>query len=141
MQRAIEALTVIFWLATWAVLASYASALNLAGAGRAVTVTGLTRRGPPSPSDDYDDEGLGIAASATATDAASGLGMAIATNPSAKTSSAPGSALQVSSASAIQAAEISIGVDAGLGAIIWVLFIITLVMTSEYPYFCDTSIW
>ncbi|KAH8898321.1 hypothetical protein GQ53DRAFT_881388 [Thozetella sp. PMI_491] len=101
---AVEALTNIFWLASWATFASYASAINLPGAGRAVG----RRQAPPGPAG-------GPATQATTTP--TGLGPTAA------------GGLASNSASAVLAAEIAIAVDAAIGAVIWVLFCITLLMT------------
>lgn len=107
-NRVLEGLTNIFWLASWATFASYATALNVAGAGR-----GLARR-------DRDDDDDGPSAGIAAGLAAAGLG--------------PKAAKAGNAASLRSAADIAIAVDAGIGAVIWVLFIVTLFTTGQFEY-------
>jgi len=52
----VEVITNIFWLGSWAVFASYASQLNLAGAGRGSNVVVISSR---------DTNGLGSSAAAS----------------------------------------------------------------------------
>lgn len=101
-----ESLGVIFWLAAWATLASYASALNVGGAFRAVIV-GLQRRQyayppgyapPPPPPGGY---------------------------------AVPGYAAPASHVTTVEAAKAAIAVDAGLGAVVWILAIATLILSGE----------
>ncbi|ORY59740.1 uncharacterized protein BCR38DRAFT_412735 [Pseudomassariella vexata] len=111
-QIVFEAFLVVFWLAAWATLASYASALNLGGAGRTsraslgtMPASGLGRRG--------GQESLREA-----------IMMAISDMN-------PASTLEQVSTSSVEAAETIIGISAALGAVIWVLFIITMIMTDN----------
>lgn len=126
-HRVVEGLTNVFWLATWASLASYASALNVANAGYYFVLAGRqlgigSDAPPPPPHGAGGPDGGRGPGSAGAGSVGGGPG-----GPGPTGSSAAAAAR-----SSIQAARISIAVDAGLGAVIWVLFIITLIATSEY---------
>jgi hypothetical protein len=89
-RSSVEALTNILWLASWATFASYASAINLPGAGRTF---------PPPPETTVDG---------------------------------PSQVLDFtwSTASEVMAAKVAVAVDAAIGAVIWVLFCITLFATG-----------
>ncbi|KAK8070150.1 hypothetical protein PG994_006766 [Apiospora phragmitis] len=124
--RVVEGLTNIFWLAAWASLASLASALNVARAGYYYVLTarqiGLIGAGqaqpPPPPPDGGPDGGRGPG----------GVGVG---GPGVGAGGAAAAASAAATArSTIQAAKIAICVDAGLGAVIWVLFIVTLIATT-----------
>ncbi|KAK8097136.1 uncharacterized protein PG998_005359 [Apiospora kogelbergensis] len=122
----VEGLTNVFWLATWASLASYASALNVANAGYYFVLAGRqlgigSDAPPPPPHGAGGPDGGRGPGSAGAGSVGGGPG-----GPGPTGSSAAAAAR-----SSIQAARISIAVDAGLGAVIWVLFIITLIATTE----------
>ncbi|KAK8085623.1 hypothetical protein PG997_006894, partial [Apiospora hydei] len=124
--RVIEGLTNVFWLATWASLASLASALNVARAGyyyvlaaRQTPGPGAYQPQPPPPPPPHEigvppDGGRGPGGAGAGADAGASSAAAAAT-----------------ARSTIQAAKVAICVDAGLGALIWVLFVITLIATSE----------
>ncbi|KAK8044257.1 hypothetical protein PG993_004281 [Apiospora rasikravindrae] len=125
--RVVEGLTNVFWLAAWASLASLASALNVARAGYYYVLTGRQAgigadQPPPPPPPPHEaggppDYGRGPGGA--------GAGAGAGANPAAAASAAAATAR-----STIQAAKVAICVDAGLGAVIWVLFVITLIATS-----------
>ncbi|KAK6855150.1 hypothetical protein PG990_008556 [Apiospora arundinis] len=121
----VEGLTNIFWLATWASLASYASALNVANAGYYFVLAGrqlgIASGAPPPPPG--PDGGFGP-------DGGRGPGGNGGRPGGAGSSSAGQASAAAAARSSIQAARIAIAVDAGLGAVIWVLFVITLIATS-----------
>ncbi len=94
MYSAVELLTNLFWLVSWAILASYASAINLPGAGRAVG----GRQAPVGPA---------VLDPATA---------------AVPVPMGPGAMLAQSTASEVLAAEIAIAVDAAIGAAVWFYF-------------------
>lgn len=125
-SRVVEGLTNIFWLATWASLASYASALNVANAGYYFVLAGrqlgIASGAPPPPPG--PDGGFGP-------DGGRGPGGNGGRPGGAGSSSAGQASAAAAARSSIQAARIAIAVDAGLGAVIWVLFVITLIATSK----------
>ncbi|KAK7932096.1 hypothetical protein PG985_002808 [Apiospora marii] len=129
LTRVIEGLTNIFWLATWASLASLASALNVARAGYYYVLTGRQvgigagQPAPPPPPPDCGPDGRGPGCN--------GVGAGAGGVPGGGAGAGAAAASAAATArSTIQAAKIAICVDAGLGAVIWVLFIITLIATT-----------
>lgn len=113
-SRAVEAITNIFWLGSWAAFAGYATALNVAGrtlARRQGVIVGL--RGSAA-----------AAGTVVGTVVSSGNGVDL-------NASGLGPEVMASSASAVSAAKIAVAVDAALGAVVWVSFIVTGVMTGE----------
>lgn len=104
MQRVVEGLTNVFWLAAWATFASYATALNLVNARL------VQRRGPhESESDSQRDPDALLD------------GLLSGPAHTSSTDIGPATAITASSANTGMAAKISIAVDSAIGAAIWVL--------------------
>jgi len=105
----LEVLTNIFWLSSWAVLASYADAWNVTGVGR----TFAPRQGLLAA--------LPSIAKGPAEGPANMAGLA----------EGPAGVLTANLGASMKSADIALAFDAALGAVIWVLFIVTLLSTSE----------
>lgn len=109
----LESLTNVFWLATWATFASYAGALNLAGAGVDVNNRNLNTAAWSNPT----------TTTTRTVNAPNSLG------PTGLPGASSADPFRVTQQT-IYAAEICIGIDAGLGALIWVLFVVSLILTG-----------
>ncbi|KAK7943468.1 uncharacterized protein PG986_012581 [Apiospora aurea] len=125
----IEGLANVFWLAAWASLASLASALNVARAGyyyvlaaRQTLGTGVYQPQRPPPPPPHE---IGVPPDGGRGPGGAGAG-------AGASSAAAASAAAATARSTTQAAKVAICVDAGLGALIWVLFVTTLIATSEF---------
>ncbi|KAK8053133.1 hypothetical protein PG996_012434 [Apiospora saccharicola] len=130
----IEGLTNIFWLATWASLASLASALNVARAGYYYVISARQAGfSPPPPPPDCGPDGRAPGCNGAGAGIGAGAGAGAGGVPAGGAGAGSAAASAAATARAtIQAAKVAICVDAGLGALIWVLFIITLIATSEF---------
>ncbi|KAK7992534.1 hypothetical protein PG988_001328 [Apiospora saccharicola] len=136
----IEGLTNIFWLATWASLASLASALNVARAGYYYVISARQAGfSPPPPPPDCGPDGRAPGCNGAGAGIGAGAGAGAGGVPAGGAGAGSAAASAAATARAtIQAAKVAICVDAGLGALIWVLFIITLIATSEFALSIST---